>query len=62
MAAPPPYDESQKYNGGGGPPGFYPQQPGQPRVMLVNHQGLFGKVPVTTTCPNCQANVSNGGD
>ena len=30
MAAPPPYDDSQKYNPGQGPPGYYPQQPGPP--------------------------------
>ena len=73
MAAPPPYDDSQKYNPGQGPPGYYPQQPGPPgnyseeprrapvmNVSVVNRgpMGMFGKDPVTTTCPNCQANVS----
>ena len=72
MAAPPPYDDSQKYNPGQGPPGYYPQQPGPPgnypqdqeprrapAVVVVNRgpMGMFGKDPVTTTCPNCQANV-----
>ena len=67
MAAPPPYDDSQKYNPGQGPPGYYPQQPGpdgnypqEPRrAPAVNRgmMGMFGKDPVTTTCPNCQANV-----
>ena len=67
MAAPPPYDDSQKYNPGQGPPGYYPQQPGPPgRAPVVNlavvnqlGMGMFGKDPITTTCPNCQANVRN---
>ena len=68
MAAPPPYDDSQKYNQGQGPPGYYPQQPGppgnypqqpgQPRVVNRGLMGMFGKDPVSTTCPNCGANVS----
>ena len=68
MAAPPPYDDSQKYHQGQAPPGYYPQQPGppgnnpqqpgQPQVVVVNRFMGMGKDPVTTTCPNCQANVS----
>ena len=66
MAAPPPYDDGQKYNQGQAPPGYHPQQPGppgnytqQPQNMNRGFMGMFGKDPVTTTCPNCQANVSN---
>ena len=66
MAAPPPYDDSQKYNQGQAPPGYHPQQPGppgnypqQPQVLNMVGMGMFGKDPLTTTCPNCQANVSN---
>ena len=71
MAAPPPSYDSQKYNPGQGvqgPPGNYslqPVQPGnylqQPGAPTVNRgpMGMFGKDPLTTICPNCQANVRN---
>ena len=48
MAAPPPYDDSQKYNPGQGPPGYYPQQPGPPgrapavNLAVVNQLGMGG--------------------
>ena len=38
------------------PPGNYPQDP---QAMNMLGMGMFGKDPITTTCPNCQANVSN---
>ena len=72
MEAPPPSDE--KFNQDQAPPGDYPQQPGPPgiypqlnspgnypqQIQIVNRgpNGMFGKDPVTTTCPNCQARVS----
>ena len=68
MAAPPPSDDSQKFNPEQAPPGnypqqpwppgYYPQHPGQTQVVNRGILGIFGKDPVTTTCPNCQANVS----
>ena len=54
MATPPLSDDSQKYNPGQGPPGVYNQQP----VVNRGPMGMFGKDPLTTICPNCQANVS----
>ena len=64
MAAPPPYDDGQKYNQGQAPPGYHPQQPGnytqQPHVMNMVGVGIFGKDPITTTCPNCQDYLNSG--
>ena len=43
----------------------FAQQPGPPGVYVQpgyswnrGPMGMFGKDPLTTTCPNCQANVS----
>ena len=57
MAAPPPF-----YGHGQGPPGNYAQQPVPPGVgytWIRGPMGMFGKDPLTTICPNCQANVRN---
>ena len=35
-----------------------PMQQSNVHVMMHSHAGAFGKDPVTTTCRNCQANVS----
>ena len=65
MAAPPPSDDSQNYNPGQGPPAPGVPNQQQPVVLIksspvVNRGpgGMFGKDPLTTICPNCQANVS----
>ena len=34
-------------------------QVGGQRVVVIQQQDMFGKDPVTTTCPHCQANVSH---
>ena len=49
----------------GAPPANFAQQPGPPGVYVQpgyswnrGPMGMFGKDPLTTVCPNCQANVS----